>query len=541
MGDKLENKKKIIIFLVIIILIQVLYKIYVGYYKEDFFVDELFSYGLMNYPRAYMFENEDFCNNWHNKSYFDDYLIISKEEVWDWSPIYKNQMEDYHPPLYYFLLRISASFNIGEFSKWPGLILNIIIFIFCVIAIYKIGQILFKDKKIALILVFAYGFSKFSIENTLFIRMYQLLELQIILLLWWNIKDYSQLKIKELLKLIILIILGTLTHYYYIIFLIGISIINFIKYIKRKQLKNLMKYIIAICVAEILISLIFPGYIQQLEKNFIRCSDTSTETESSETEETVDTLTREKLYLKILDNNMFYLKISQSVLLLVIISTILLIQNMYKNIKMKIKIQYNLKIAYIIFPMFFYWIIITTTSPYIDLRYILPIFILLLILIIYMLNFILKKIIKNEKIILILLIGISLIYVLPFYGNTYLEYQYSSNMEDIKKVQEYKDIPCIYLYSDKEMLENNFLLNLNYIRQFENVYIMNKEEFSIEHLKHALKEVDISKGIIIFDEGIGTSERIRQIIKNMNEFSKYKKIVRFTEKESTKSTVILIY
>ena len=61
MGDKLRNKKKIIIFLVIIILIQVLYKIYVGYHKEDFFVDELFSYGLMNYPRAYIFENEDFC------------------------------------------------------------------------------------------------------------------------------------------------------------------------------------------------------------------------------------------------------------------------------------------------------------------------------------------------------------------------------------------------------------------------------------------------------------------------------------------------
>ena len=95
-----------------------------------------------------------------------------------------------------------------------------------------------------------------------------------------------------------------------------------------------MKYIIAICIAEILISFIFPGYTQQLEKNFIRCSDTSAEVENSETEENVDTLTREKLYLKILDNNMFYLKISHSVLLLVIISTILLIQNMYKNIKM---------------------------------------------------------------------------------------------------------------------------------------------------------------------------------------------------------------
>lgn len=541
---KLKSKEKYyIIILIVIILAQVLYKIYVGYHKEDFFVDELSSYGLMNYSQAYMFEKADFSNNWHNKEYFDDYLVISKDEAWDWSPIYKNQMEDFHPPLYYLLLRIAASFTIGGFSKWTGLSLNIMIFICCAIALYKIGNLLFKDKKIALVLVFIYGFSKFSTENTLFIRMYQLLELQIILLLGWHIKNEAklQLEIKELLKLIILIILGSLTHYYYIIFLIGICIVKIINYIKRKQFKNLMKYIIAICIAEVLISFIFPGYTEQLKKNFVRCNDTSIESSEVETEASVNILIRETKYLNILDNHMFNLKITYVILGLTIISIILLILNTYKNIKMKRKSKYSLEIIYIIVPMIFYWGIITTTSPYIDVRYILPFFILLLISIVYMLTFILKKLIKSEKSIIIVLMIISLLYVLPFYGNTELEYQYSSNKEAIEKIQKYKEVPCIYIYTDKDMLKNNFLLNLNYIRQFENVYVMNKTEFSTENLEKVLDRIDTSKGIIIYDEGMGTNDRAKQIVKNMDEFSKYKKIVRFTEDEITKGVVTLIY
>ena len=57
--------------------------IYIDYHKEDFFVDELYSYGLMNYKQAFIFEEDTFINNWHNKEYFDDYLVVSKEEAKD--------------------------------------------------------------------------------------------------------------------------------------------------------------------------------------------------------------------------------------------------------------------------------------------------------------------------------------------------------------------------------------------------------------------------------------------------------------------------
>ena len=98
--------------------------------RKYYHIDELYSYGLIQYDRAFIFDNEDFYNTWHSSEYFKDYLITSEENKWNWEAIYKNQIEDVHPPVYYLLLRIANTFNIGKFSIWPGTILNIIIFIF---------------------------------------------------------------------------------------------------------------------------------------------------------------------------------------------------------------------------------------------------------------------------------------------------------------------------------------------------------------------------------------------------------------------------
>ena len=117
-------KNKIcIILLVIIILLQVIYKIYVDYGKEDFFVDEIYSYGLASYKQAFLFEEESFVNNWHNKEYFDDYITVSETD--EFIRAYENQKEDYHPPLYYLLLRLVTGMFVGSLSKWTGLALNI--------------------------------------------------------------------------------------------------------------------------------------------------------------------------------------------------------------------------------------------------------------------------------------------------------------------------------------------------------------------------------------------------------------------------------
>ena len=92
-------------------------------------MDEAYSYGLMNYNKLSIVDNEDFLNKWHTKEYYLDYLEINKNEIFNLKPIWENQKNDVHPPLYYLLLRFCMRFTNGHVSVWPGIILNIIILI----------------------------------------------------------------------------------------------------------------------------------------------------------------------------------------------------------------------------------------------------------------------------------------------------------------------------------------------------------------------------------------------------------------------------
>ena len=125
--EKIMNNKLIIIILAIIIVLQVVARVYLGEKKEYFHMDEMYSYGLMNYNKLNIADNEDFYDTWHNKQYYKDYLEVNSDEVWNLKPVYENQKNDVHPPLFYLLLRIASTFTVDNFTKWSGIWLNIII------------------------------------------------------------------------------------------------------------------------------------------------------------------------------------------------------------------------------------------------------------------------------------------------------------------------------------------------------------------------------------------------------------------------------
>ena len=93
-GEKNEKQKAIIWILIIITILQISVRIYVGGQKTYFHIDEAYSYGLMNYDKLNITDNEDFLNIWHDKSYYLDYLEINDDEKLDWKPVYENQKND---------------------------------------------------------------------------------------------------------------------------------------------------------------------------------------------------------------------------------------------------------------------------------------------------------------------------------------------------------------------------------------------------------------------------------------------------------------
>ena len=58
----MKRNRSVVIFLIIIIVAELGFKVYIDSHKEDFFLDELYSYGLMNYKTAYLFESSIVCS-----------------------------------------------------------------------------------------------------------------------------------------------------------------------------------------------------------------------------------------------------------------------------------------------------------------------------------------------------------------------------------------------------------------------------------------------------------------------------------------------
>ena len=100
------KKHKVALLLSLAILIQSAIYIAIGTEKQYFHMDEAYSFGLSNYDKVEIGDNEDFYNTWHDGSYYADYLEVDEDERFNFVPVYENQKNDVHPPLYYFFLRL---------------------------------------------------------------------------------------------------------------------------------------------------------------------------------------------------------------------------------------------------------------------------------------------------------------------------------------------------------------------------------------------------------------------------------------------------
>lgn len=244
MKESMSRNEKILV--AIILLVQTIVFIIAGISKSYIHMDEAFSMGLTNYPEINIRNNEDFYSKWHDKEYYKDYLVINEDEKNDFLPVYENQKNDVHPPLYYLLLRIGMGFHIDEFSKWSGIIINIIIYIFITVFMYLIikkllgGKSRYKEKSAVLALISSLTIA--SMNNVMYIRMYALSTLNIAITTYLHLKllDSKESDKKLLLAIGISSLAGSLTHYYYLFYLAMLFIMFTVKYLKENNIKNLV-------------------------------------------------------------------------------------------------------------------------------------------------------------------------------------------------------------------------------------------------------------------------------------------------------------
>lgn len=508
--------KKENIALIVILAIQLIVYIFMGVQKSYIHMDEAYSIGLTNYDKVEITDNEDFYGNWHNSAYYEDYLSISQEEVKDLKPVYENQKNDVHPPFYYLLLRIAYSFHLNEFSKWPGIILNIIIFICSNILIYKILTKIIKNKKIALLMCLVSGLVISSLESVTYIRMYALNSLILLAIAYLHILNYKkeELDIKNLILIGTATLIASLTHYYNIIYIGIIYLIYAIIYLKNKQYKNLRKYTLTMVIAAICSLAIFPYSIKHIFMGYRGQGVLETFKEPSKM---ISNLAN---YITILNEKVF----NGTLWLIAIFLVGVCIFKLVKNKQITIKVQ-NEKLLLIIIPAIIYFLLVAVSSPYTEIRYIIPICNFIFIFVIYELYEVINKILKEERnsdiLISIILI---LILVMPLKTNAKIDNLYLPRKEIVSQVTEkYGKIPTIYLFNSNQ---NRFLDDIYMFTKINESYILKVKDASTEKVQEILQNKDISNGIVVWvNEGFEKDQYL-EMIKNSNNFKNCEHIQR---------------
>ena len=276
--DKKDLSKKLAVTLLIIILVLSELAIYShALHKSGYHIDELLSFGHSNSSNGgFLFpvkisglvydENNVLYNNWIEPDIFWNYLTVQADEVFRYSEISNNLSDSVHPPLYYFFLHTICSFFPETFSKWLGIIPNMILFSFVLIALYDLSLLLLKSRAKSLLVCAVFGFSIEAVNMTIFIRSYLLLTLITLLLVLETIRLLFDLKPKttRLISIFLLSILGLLTHYYFYVFLVIITtMVSFYLWV-TKQKKTLFSFLGIILLTITLSFLISPNILTHL-------------------------------------------------------------------------------------------------------------------------------------------------------------------------------------------------------------------------------------------------------------------------------------
>lgn len=236
--------------------------------KHDFFTDEMAQYGLSNsYYNPFL--RTIYGNNLDDNIIYGkdlmNYIVVNKGERFAYDSVYYNQTQDVHPPLYYMVTHTICSIFYGTFSKWTGLIPNLIFLALMLAILYQFGVRLFESHKIGIMMMILYGTSTSATSNYTMVRMYQPLALLTLLLAYEFLLLLQSNRPRLVYPAIFLTICsGMLTHYFYLFYAFFVCAFVFFYLLKERQYQKLWRFSVAALSGVGAMVLIYPYILTSL-------------------------------------------------------------------------------------------------------------------------------------------------------------------------------------------------------------------------------------------------------------------------------------
>ena len=383
--------KNIIIWCFIIFLCGLFARIYAISLKQDLHEDEALTVLLSNYSETGWSklpeQNKEFSGKdikkmiyWNDKSF--------KDTLSDVKNLYLYTRDDSHTNLYYTIIRFTFTgvdnFSIKETIQRGG-ILNLLIYTLSFFFMFKLLAILFKNKQNLIPFgLFTAFLNTASISNSCYLRPYILQEAAFILVTYYFVKLILKEKV-NMYKVALSIAFAFLTGYYALIYIGILALTLFIKNTDRKFLFKTAG--LSVLFTELFYPLYFLGI---------------TSYRAVETIERTSNFSK-NLYYSLINLPLIYFKYLFSLSLV-----IFLIYLAFKITKEKLKPDETAKIIPLIFGLNLLWTaIVIFLAPYKVLRYIMPAFTIL--------SLIIPYIISHFKKVYVYISIISVIFSLNYY------------------------------------------------------------------------------------------------------------------------------
>lgn len=217
-----------VFLLLLVIIVQIIVILHYALERQNLFVDEVWTFNTANhYYFPFLFQSAvPYLNQWLPASFWINSVVVDPNHTFSYDSVFYNMSLDNQPPLYFMVIHTVCSLFPREFSRWFGIVPNLIFFVLSQLSFYTIGLKLFGKNSAALGLCLLCGSCWGTINNVMLIRMYTMLTFFAILTYWVHLQMIEEVKKfkeqqfskKTLFLVFVFSIFGFLTHYFFLIY-----------------------------------------------------------------------------------------------------------------------------------------------------------------------------------------------------------------------------------------------------------------------------------------------------------------------------------
>ena len=248
--------------------------------KEGMFIDEIYTYGLSNNssgPFLKDMKGGHVADTVFTRDELLDYVSVTGDEGMDFGSVYYNQVNDVHPPLYYWLFNIASSLARDSFSKWTGLALDYVIYMLSLLVLYNLVRKLRGSRENAVAAAALYGLSLMGLSTMLMIRMYVLLALLSLCLAYLVACMMEDFKPRHCLLCGLCLLAGLMTQYYFVFYAFFLCGFYVFYALFKKEWRSLAWFVPCAFIGACSLLLFFPAALDHLFSGKLVSGDSAVE------------------------------------------------------------------------------------------------------------------------------------------------------------------------------------------------------------------------------------------------------------------------